>query len=369
MKKKVLVVATVGVLMLTGCSGGVSTKNVAQADLNALQSAITTLKAHDDYIISSSLDTTEGSVYSIETVHGDTQYVEYPIDENGNVGTLDFGSLPNMTYALSEWYDPDGSVYSFANDSVLKMPQNYNKWVDGRGSMFLEDMIPAVKECKQGETITLKIMGSDVSLKTYDLKVDSSVMKDILGVTSYAPYRAVSESSTEPAIKKYAGWIAEGYAFDLTCSDANVTVCVDIDNNLRAVMIEVGGAGYRVYLTKVVISFENFKVRETPDFSSTIAFEETFRSTAEVTQDCETYEEAAKLLDSMALEIDSATSGLNGEGDTPEASVSETDIQETGTQETVSESNPEDDPRVSIPPVDVGATREDETGSAEGGNE
>lgn len=352
MKKKVLVVATVGVLMLAGCSVGVSTKNVAQADLNALQSAITTLKAHDDYIISSSLDTTEGSVYSIETVHGDTQYVEYPIDENGNVGTMDFGSQPNMTYALSEWYDPDGSVYSFASESVLKMPQNYNKWVDGRSSMFLEDMLPAIKSCKQGDTISLNIMGSDVSLKTYDLKVDSSVMRDILGVTSYAPYKAVSESSTEPAIKKYAGWMAEGYAFDLTCSDANVTVCVDIDNNLRAVMIEVGGAGYRVYLTKVVISFENFKVRETPDFTNTIAFEETFRSTAEVTQDCNTYEEAAKLLEQMSSEINGVISEINGGT-------------EDSSQAVTSETSQDDDPKESIPPETVEPVSEDETSSTE----
>lgn len=298
--KRFLCVVLTGVLMLSGCS----TSGTGDERTEIL-SAIEKLKENDDYVISSYLSDPSGELYGVDVVSPEGHYTEYPLDDEDNIGTLDYGEKAETRYTLSDWTTTDGTTYIMSEeDGILKLPSSYNKYIDGRKDMFVSDLLAGATEISREDSMDLDIVGTPVSLAVYKLKVRADVVKNVLGATSYGIYKSIQEEHEGDNIGTLCDYYIDDFDFRLVTSDANVYIGVDINGVLRYMCLEVGGLGARLYMTKIVVELGNSNPRDLPDFSTAVDFSVTLSDLADFVASYDSYEDALDALSSMP-EVDS----------------------------------------------------------------
>ena len=95
---------------ITGCSKD-STKTVDNSinndALQSIKSGMNNLKSFSDtYIISNILEAPDGTVSYINVNSSNGNYIEYPVDKEGNLGVVD-GDSEEVTYTLTDWLTSD----------------------------------------------------------------------------------------------------------------------------------------------------------------------------------------------------------------------------------------------------------------------
>lgn len=298
-----------------------------------IKNSITKLDEYPDYIISSALEQNDSVLTSIVVSHNDDSYTEYSVDADGNLGTLEYASAVSMQYALSDWLTADGKNYIVSGDSngseiLYSMPLNYGERLKDRKFMYVNDLLEGTKEISRYDDITMDILGVTQQFKTYQLKVDSEVVKKILSTPTYGVYESIEEDDgTNENVRKLCEEYTKELEFALVYSDANVLVGIDQSGCLRYMCLEVGGIGQRMYLTNVVVDLQNINVREQPDFTSAVDFASSLQEVADYVASFDSYEDAVESLNaSGGLNDTSATESL----DIPDESVSANDVTETG---------------------------------------
>lgn len=311
--KKLLVVA-LGVAFLVGGCGKATmepevTREIGDTDAVAeINSGIAKLKDNTDYLISSMVDDASGTTYNLDVVHEDVCYTEYPYDpDTQEVGTLDYGSSAEMQYSLNEYTDSDNKVYAFGNDGVYYMPDAYYDFVKGRPSLYVDELLPEAYDVRKEKSFELDVAGKSEKFQGFSFKVPAEVAKKIYGASSYGVYTSIKTEHEGDNIGKLCDFYLEGINFELACSDANVFVGLDIDGVLRYMCLEIGGAGTRSYLTKIVVGFENSNVREAPDFSEAEDFSVTLNDLADFVSSYDTYDDALDALSEMDSNLSTDT--------------------------------------------------------------
>ena len=327
--KSLVVLGIVGMLGLSGCSGVVNAtggSNTASLDSKMVQTVKDAAKklndTYADYIVSNGMSSAGEDATYIEVWHSGADYTEYPVDDDGNIGTIEYGSQDSISYIMTDYYK-DNKYYisdtdSENTDEVLVLPETFNKYVSDRCMLYANNLMDKAKSIKQIDDDTLTLGDEEFEMKCYKAVVDSSAIKDVLGLGTYAIYSSVMEDSgTDSNIGKLCSFYLQDLNMNLTFSDANVTFGIDPNGILRFVGIEVGGLGSRLYMTKVVVATSNPNIRDNPDLSGAKAYSSILSEPAELIVDCDTYEEAAEKLGEYidSLNESSDTSDTDSESD------------------------------------------------------
>lgn len=266
------------VLLCAGCGKSVAAPEVDDEVKGILQSALDQLMLYDsDYTVSTVLDVPGGGSVYIEVQCKDGNYTEYPVDEDGNLGVVDYENMSDgMNYLLTDWITTDGKMYTMqeneeGNGVFERLPNKYAELCSSRRYLYVDKMMDAFTDIEYQETLTVDIGNGDEEIALYRCKLPSSVVKDILGVGTYGLYSSIREENAgNSSIVKLCDYYLEDYDMNLVFSDALVVLGVS-GGMLKYMTMEVGGLGMRLYLTKAVIT-ETVEVRELPDFSGVTSY-------------------------------------------------------------------------------------------------
>lgn len=292
--------------------------NGSNPDKEVILQAADKLEKNEDYIISCNEESANGWLGSLEIVHGDDVYVEFPVDEEGNVIHSNYGESSSQQYALSEWSTVGGKSYMFTGDgTIYRLPQGYTDMALGRRSLFIRQLVENAYDITKEDPEVMTILGVSEKFDIYSMKVPSKDIKNLIGLQTYVLYDAVQQDSgKDTAVGKLCSYYKDELDFELVCSDANLLVGIDASGVLRYVSMEIGGNGLRSYITRVVMDFENSSVREIPDVSTSIDFSSTLIELANFVDSYDTYEEALEALDEMENSLSEPVENINdGEED------------------------------------------------------
>lgn len=314
------------VFLLIGCGNSASKGGVSDSPLvkEVRDSAVKLRSENKDYIISNSLSAPEGITEYIDVVSEKGVYTEFPVDADKNLGTLKYGSKPSMQYSLSDWLTSDGKYYIFTSDKTGKevvstLPSTYKSYVEDKPYLYINKLLTGVKEIKKADPIQLDLGQGEQDFTCYIMKVDSKVLPDILGASSYGLYKAISEADdTDKNIKKLSDFYLQDLSENLVFSDAKVTVGVDTDGLLRYVDISVGGLGSRLHLVKAVVSLSNANKRAEPDFTKAVDFRTSLKDLADFVSQYDDYDSALNALnakDNSVITDSAITSGSAVKGE------------------------------------------------------
>ena len=339
MKKNLalILVATMCVGLFAGC-GKTETKTNQTEEKKYDKEAIADIRSGLDklnnydksYIITTQLDEPKSTSEFLTVVDGDVNYTEYSVDEEGNYGTITYGSQESVSYTLSDYVDKDGNYVILAGDDeenpYYTISDDYSKLISNRKNMWVEYMIDKFTECYKYTTTTITLLDKDVDITLYQCKLPSKDIQTILGVGSVGIYDAIINNTKDENIKKLFQYYYDTSAYTLACSDANVLVGVDSNGYLCYVGIEVGGLGTNLYYTSVVVNMDNTEIRDAIDTSTAKNFETLYTELAEYCSQYDTIEEA---MESMAQSSSTEDSNLNL--DTSDISIDENtnDIEDT----------------------------------------
>ena len=324
--RKLFILVVSGVLLLTGCSNPVPNGGVVNSPLvkEVKDSAVKLKSENKDYIISNSLSAPEGITEYIDVISEKGVYTEFPVDADKNLGTLKYGSKPSIQYSLSDWYTNDGRYYIFTTDKTGKevvsiLPDTYKAYVDDKPYLYINKLLDGVKEIKKSDPIQLDLGQGEQSFTCYIMKVDSKVLPEILGASSYGLYKSISEAKdTDKNVKKLSDFYLQDLSDNMVFSDAKVTVGVDTDGLLRYIDISVGGLGSRLHLVKAVVSLSNANKRAEPDFTKAVDFRASLKDLADFVSQYDDYDSALNALNAkeQSVSTDSAiTSGSAVKGE------------------------------------------------------
>lgn len=326
MIKKKLLCATLCVCTmlatLTGCSNGSSStandedaKKKVDIAFNALQNMNST------YEVSTVMQAPDGNLCYVEICSDGASYTEYPVDSDGNYGTIAFQDSYDAEYVLTDWVTKDGKGYMLSGqDTWVSYPDSYSSKLKSRNVAYFDTINKKMTSLKFKETINADIgMGSE-TIDVYTAKLDSETVHSILGLGSEEIYKAVKETTKDDSIKKLCDYYLEDIGFTMVFSDANVTIGI-VEGVLRYVQIETGGLGSRLHYTKSIMT-QDVDVRDEPDFSNVDTYESTLKDMADYVSDYDSYEDAMKALgDSVSSEdLESETSVSETEEDTESTS-------------------------------------------------
>ena len=246
---------------------------VDRAVKGGVQSALAKLKGYaPDYMVSTVLDAPGGGSVYIEVQCKDGNYTEYSVDEDGNLGVVDYENMSEgVNYLLTDWITTDGKMYTMqenedGNGVFERLPNKYAELCSSRRYLYVDKMLDFFTETEYQEALTVDIGNGDEEIALYRCKLPSSVVKDILGIGTYGLYSSIhEENSGNSSIVKLCDYYLEDYDMNLVFSDAIVVLGIS-GGMLKYMTMEVGGLGMRLYLTKAIIT-EAVEVRELPDFS------------------------------------------------------------------------------------------------------
>ena len=310
MRRKVasLMVCLTMVLSLSGCNSATEeTSLVNQEDVAVIESAIQKLENWETpYVIATTMEAPDGVVQYIECVNDNVSYTEYSVDSDGNYGTLVYASQDTITYALTDWYVENDSYHIFygnedGTDSIYKLPTSYNEYVADRNVMYVSKMLKSAKLVQKQEDTSVDLGYGTEPFSVYKLVVPSETIKEILGVASWGIYKSVqSDSGADSNVGKLCGYYLTDLDMNLTFSDGIVLLGIDKAGVLQYMVMEVGGLGYRMYVTKAVVEDNNTNLRQTPDFTSAQPYSATLTDLADYVASYPSYEDA---LNSLTTEI------------------------------------------------------------------
>lgn len=292
-------------LLVCGCEDGGSQKadSLNQAYVKAIKDAAEKLKStYTDYVVVTSVEAPDGKFEYLECQHEGDNYTEYSVDENNELGTVSYGSAETITYSLMDWLTADGKYYIFGEDNsgngqVYSVPEGYSEVLDDRCFLYVNDLLAGAISVEPYKDLTMNFGSGDEVFKCYKLRVSSETLKPIIGAGSYSLYKSINDSQADgTSIKKLTDYYLEDLEINLTFSDATVIVGIDNNNILKYMYLEVGGLGTRMYMAKAVVATSNSNLREMPDVSGVVPYEDSLRDFADYVATFDSYEDALEAM-------------------------------------------------------------------------
>ena len=342
MRRKVvalLLLSTMSASLIAGCSSPSSEKAVSGSEVKELKQALAELKSHEDYLIQTVMNAPDGDATYLEVVHNGGSYTEIPVDSEGKITDTTLGDEDNTgSYLLSDWLKNNGEMYmTFTDDEgnagYYSLPKEYGEEMLSRNSGYFEDMVDHFTSIeKEDETAELNFGNGEETVTIYNCALPDEYVKEILGANTYGLYSVYAEDEdTDKNVKQLCEYYLEDLDMALTFSDAKVTVAV-ADGNLRQVVLETGGLGTKMYVTKTFLMNSEYDLREEPDFSKASDYTDSMKELADFVADYDSYEEAMAALNSEDGTTSEETEATE-EGATAEEG-SETEASESSTEET-----------------------------------
>lgn len=316
MFKKFLSFALCGIMLvsLSACSNGKETAQLNSEYVTAVKDAAAKLNStYTDYIVTTTLEAPDGDTQYLEVKHEDTSYTEYSVSDDNEVGTIAYGSSGSITYSLTDWLTKDGKYYMFGSDNdgksvTYSLPTAYKDLVSDRVMLYANKFVDNALSIEKYDDLTLNLGDGSQTYTSYKVKVPASVVKDVLGVSTYGVYKTIEDDKdTSANIKKLCSYYLEDLDMNLTFSDANVILGIDSDGILKYACLEVGGLGTRLYYTKAVVATKNSNVRSTPDFTNAQTYASSLSDLADYVADYDSYDEAVKALNEKSSLTNSST--------------------------------------------------------------
>lgn len=316
MFKKFLSFALCGIMLvsLSACSNGKETAQLNSEYVTAVKDAAAKLNStYTDYIVTTTLEAPDGDTQYLEVKHEDTSYTEYSVSDDNEVGTIAYGSSDSITYSLTDWLTKDGKYYMFGSDNdgksvTYSLPTAYKDLVSDRVMLYANKFVDNALSIEKYDDLTLNLGDGSQTYTSYKVKVPASVVKDVLGVSTYGVYKTIEDDKdTSANIKKLCSYYLEDLDMNLTFSDANVILGIDSDGILKYACLEVGGLGTRLYYTKAVVATKNSNVRSTPDFTNAQTYASSLSDLADYVDDYDSYDEAVKALNEKSSLTNSST--------------------------------------------------------------
>jgi hypothetical protein len=333
MFKKFLSFALCGIMLvsLSACSNGKETAQLNSEYVTAVKDAAAKLNStYTDYIVTTTLEAPDGDTQYLEVKHEDTSYTEYSVSDDNEVGTIAYGSSDSITYSLTDWLTKDGKYYMFGSDNdgksvTYSLPTAYNDLVSDRVMLYANKFVDNALSIEKYDDLTLNLGDGSQTYTSYKVKVPASVVKDVLGVSTYGVYKTIEDDKdTSANIKKLCSYYLEDLDMNLTFSDANVILGIDSDGILKYACLEVGGLGTRLYYTKAVVATKNSNVRSTPDFTNAQTYASSLSDLADYVADYDSYDEAVKALNEKSSLANSSTESSTETTTESEESTTET---------------------------------------------
>lgn len=333
MFKKFLSFALCGIMLvsLSACSNGQETAQLNSEYVTAVKDAAAKLNStYTDYIVTTTLEAPDGDTQYLEVKHEDTSYTEYSVSGDNEVGTIAYGSADSITYSLTDWLTKDGKYYMFGSDNdgnsvTYSLPTAYKDLVSDRVMLYANKFVDNALSIEKYDDLTLNLGDGSQTYTSYKVKVPASVVKDILGVSTYGVYKTIEDDKdTSANIKKLCSYYLEDLNMNLTFSDANVILGIDSDGILKYACLEVGGLGTRLYYTKAVVATKNSNVRSTPDFTNAQTYASSLSDLADYVADYDSYDEAVKALNEKSSLTNSSTESSTETTTESEESTTET---------------------------------------------
>lgn len=333
MFKKFLSFALCGIMLvsLSACSNGKETAQLNSEYVTAVKDAAAKLNStYTDYIVTTTLEAPDGDTQYLEVKHEDTSYTEYSVSDDNEVGTIAYGSSDSITYSLTDWLTKDGKYYMFGSDNdgksvTYSLPTAYKDLVSDRVMLYANKFVDNALSIEKYDDLTLNLGDGSQTYTSYKVKVTASVVKDVLGVSTYGVYKTIEDDKdTSANIKKLCSYYLEDLDMNLTFSDANVILGIDSDGILKYACLEVGGLGTRLYYTKAVVATKNSNVRSTPDFTNAQTYASSLSDLADYVADYDSYDEAVKALNEKSSLTNSSTESSTETTTESEESTTET---------------------------------------------
>lgn len=333
MFKKFLSFALCGIMLvsLSACSNGQETAQLNSEYVTAVKDAAAKLNStYTDYIVTTTLEAPDGDTQYLEVKHEDTSYTEYSVSDDNEVGTIAYGSTDSITYSLTDWLTKDGKYYMFGSDNdgnsvTYSLPTAYKDLVSDRVMLYANKFVDNALSIEKYDDLTLNLGDGSQTYTSYKVKVPASVVKDVLGVSTYGVYKTIEDDKdTSANIKKLCSYYLEDLDMNLTFSDANVILGIDSDGILKYACLEVGGLGTRLYYTKAVVATKNSNVRSTPDFTNAQTYASSLSDLADYVADYDSYDEAVKALNEKSSLTNSSTESSTETTTESEESTTET---------------------------------------------
>lgn len=333
MFKKFLSFALCGIMLvsLSACSNGQETAQLNSEYVTAVKDAAAKLNStYTDYIVTTTLEAPDGDTQYLEVKHEDTSYTEYSVSGDNEVGTIAYGSADSITYSLTDWLTKDGKYYMFGSDNdgnsvTYSLPTAYKDLVSDRVMLYANKFVDNALSIEKYDDLTLNLGDGSQTYTSYKVKVPASVVKDVLGVSTYGVYKTIEDDKdTSANIKKLCSYYLEDLDMNLTFSDANVILGIDSDGILKYACLEVGGLGTRLYYTKAVVATKNSNVRSTPDFTNAQTYASSLSDLADYVADYDSYDEAVKALNEKSSLANSSTESSTETTTESEESTTET---------------------------------------------
>lgn len=333
MFKKFLSFALCGIMLvsLSACSNGKETAQLNSEYVTAVKDAAAKLNStYTDYIVTTTLEAPDGDTQYLEVKHEDTSYTEYSVSDDNEVGTIAYGSSDSITYSLTDWLTKDGKYYMFGSDNdgnsvTYSLPTAYKDLVSDRVMLYANKFVDNALSIEKYDDLTLNLGDGSQTYTSYKVKVPASVVKDVLGVSTYGVYKTIEDDKdTSANIKKLCSYYLEDLDMNLTFSDANVILGIDSDGILKYACLEVGGLGTRLYYTKAVVATKNSNVRSTPDFTNAQTYASSLSELADYVADYDSYDDAVKALNEKSSLTNSSTENSTETTTESEESTTET---------------------------------------------
>lgn len=353
-----LVLGCVVLLSLYGCtkeeSSGVN-KDAKQAIENGLKQLH---EYSNTYLVATTHEAPDGVLNYIEIQSDGESYTEYPLDSDGNIGTVSFGASNDTQYVLYDWLTEDNKYYSVSSDKnndivYYSLPDAYGKSIVERKDMYISYMLKHFTSIEEYDSKSANIGNGDESFKVYKCTLPAENVRYILGLNSYSLYDSIEKDTSDDNIKKLCGYYKNELDMSLTFSDANVLVGITDEGMLKYVSIEVGGLGSRMYVTKCVITDDNISKRTKPDLSSAVKFETTLKETADYVSTFDSYDDAMKAMNNEETGGTSEESNTDSDEDAVSSEENNMDLNEDSVSSEENSTGSEDSSTEEITESDI----------------
>lgn len=342
---------------LVGCKKGKgeNTSSVAEkksAEYEAVKSAVDKLREYkEDYIITNAYSLPQGTDYYLEIKTKDGTYREYPVVDEETEITAE--EAADTTYSLFDWVTTDNKAYLInpeykEGDATstywISTPDEYGVELSERNVLFLDTFLEASSNWKSLESADLDIGTGTVTLDMYSCTVTSDSVAEVLGVDTLSLYKCLKKKADKDKDENMSN-LTKRYIEDLTksltFSEGTLTIGV-YDGMVRYMELGAGGLGSNMYLTKTVMSQNNFEVRSLPDFTSVTSYYDTAKDLADYVAKYDSYEEAMRAMSedggvlSTDLDLEEGTE-TDSDAETGEESAAESEQTNSSADTSVSE--------------------------------
>lgn len=348
MKRKIVLALLCSMMLtpvVTGCNAQNSQSKestqvvFSKEDKKVFKEVLKDLQEQDKYLVQTVIEAPDGNASYLEVVNNGSSYTEMPVDDNGQLtDTVITDENSTGNYAMTDWVESDGTAYmSFINEDgsmgYYSLPQSYGKKLLERNTGYFEKMVDSFTSVKkEKEKVTGDIGDGEEEYTMYLCSLPAEVVREMLGISTYGLYETYAEDKDVDAnVKKLCQFYLEDLDSSLTFSDARVSVAVS-DGKLRQLVVETGGLGTKMYVTKTFLMKGEFELREKPDFSKAKDFADSMKEVADYVEDCDTYDEAMKLMEELRTSQGSYNTEDGTENDEAKSEDSEEKTDESETE-------------------------------------